>query len=107
MNFFSDTFVKLKLQANYKEIITEMNNKDIVEKISLTDFDKDLIESCLGRIRKNKALLDTVCNRGVAGYKEFITVLRESNRDLADRIENTKGMNIRVQSARLNSVPTL
>lgn len=90
--FFID---KMKLMANYTEIITNVNNMEMVNSLTtLTDKDITSIDLCTGRINRNITLIGIVIENGIGAYNEFIRSLRLSNSDLANTIENTKGKNI-------------
>lgn len=80
------------MKVNFNDIITTINSKDIVNKLTLTDVERNCIKSCLGRQKGNKALIEIVWNRGHVTYKEFMNVLHETYSDLAAKIDNTKGM---------------
>lgn len=91
----------MKLKVNFQDIITKINSNEIVDKLTLTNFEKQSVleSACLGRIKGNKALLDIVLNRGPVVYKEFIKVLRQNIPRLAFKIENTKGLHILTTSS--------
>ncbi|OPL33158.1 hypothetical protein AM593_02403, partial [Mytilus galloprovincialis] len=81
---------QMKLKANFKDIVTTIYSNEIVDKLSLSDSERQSVFSCLGRIKQNKALLELVWNRGPVVYKEFIRVLSKIYPELADKIDKTK-----------------
>lgn len=85
----------LEIQAmNYKDILTGINTKEIVDALTLiTNKEKHSIEVCQGRRQKNKALLDIVWKKPSV-YKEFIEAISQSSPDstLANSIHEVTGM---------------